>query len=337
MRLLLRGLALFWVMAAAYGGGQIARGEPPPTGPAATADSVPLEEEVARLIVRLDSDTFAEREGAMQRLREIGQPALAALHGAAEHRSTEVRRRAQMLVRELILGPRRREIAAFCALPDEQLDVERGMWLIARIFNPQVKQQELSRQLDEIAAEVRTRLGKEIVPARAAPQALVAAMRQVLFVEYGFRGNAADYHNPDNGALDRVLATRKGQQIMLSHVCLGVARRLDVPIVAVPSSLNYIVKYDGSRAPPGFPKLDIYFHPYQQGKVLSREDRVREFPMHDPDRMVPPDTRRQALARMLRNLVTALEERRTYEHLKEVQEMLEWLRVNDPAPVPLRQ
>jgi regulator of sirC expression with transglutaminase-like and TPR domain len=122
-----------------------------------------------------------------------------------------------------------------------------------------------------------------------------------------FAGNTEDYSNPDNSSLEKVLATRKGLPITLSRIVVLVARRLDVPIVGVPASGRYIVKYDGSRAPVGFGKDDIYFHPFEGGKVLSREDRRMLFPSHDPDVMVPPDNNREALTRMLRNLTSHLD------------------------------
>ncbi|MEX2027338.1 MAG: hypothetical protein WEH44_08550, partial [Pirellulaceae bacterium] len=54
----------------------------------------------------------------------------------------------------------------------------------------------------------------------------------------------------------------------------------------------------------GYPRTDIYLDPFGGGVVLTREDRLRLFPDYDPDRMVPPATRRETIARILRNIVT---------------------------------
>jgi hypothetical protein len=298
--------------------------------PAAKTEGA-LQAEIEKLILLLDADRFEDRERASRRLAEIGLPALAALQEAQRERSSEARRRAGNLVHSLMHGPRLRELAAFAAVPDDKLDVERGMWHIARILEPDVKFDELARQLDDLALRVRQRLAG-IEAAKANPQQVVTAMCGVLFLEDGFVGNFNNYHDPANSSLARVLATRKGLQITLSHVCLAVARRLDVPLVGIPASLNYIVKYDGTRAPAGYSKEDIYFHPYQRGKILTREDRRREFPTHDPDKMVPPDTSRQSLTRMLRNLITALSENRRTEQLKEAEEFLIFLTALEKEP-----
>lgn len=291
------------------------------------------QDKIARLIRELDGDRYEGREQASQALREIGTPALAALRQARQHASTEVRWRARAIVDDMTVGVRRRELTAFCSQPDERLDLEQGMWLIARIVDPEVQRSEITKQLDALAQRVRQRLGKDVDPATADPQAALGALRQVLFVEEGLTGNPTDYYNPENNAVHRVLATRKGLPIIVSHITIAVARRVKIPIVGVPVS-PYIVKYDGSRAPPGCAKDDIYFHPYENGRVLSREDRQKEFAGEDPDRMEPEGSRREMLLRMLRNLKTACSNRGQAEKLEQVEELTALLEAFDKAEEP---
>jgi regulator of sirC expression with transglutaminase-like and TPR domain len=283
------------------------------------------DQQIARLIQQLDADSFEVREGAARQLREIGRPALAALQRAATHPSLEVRWRAKAIAEGMTAGVRLREFTAFASLPDERLDREEGMWLIARILNPEVKKQDLRRQLDALADRVRKQLGKGVDPTSADPQIVVAALRQVLNVDQGFTGNVEEYNHPDNSSLERVLATKKGLPILLSHVAIAVSRRLSVPIIGVPASGRYIIKYDGSQAPPGFAKEDIYLNPFEDFKILTRDDRARAFPIHDPDTMVPPDTSREALTRMLRNLIPDLENRGEMDKLRHAQQLLDLL------------
>ena len=58
----------------------------------------PDDTEVERLIKQLGSDAFKEREAAMKRLQEIGEPALDALDKALSSDDAEVRRRAEYIV-----------------------------------------------------------------------------------------------------------------------------------------------------------------------------------------------------------------------------------------------
>jgi regulator of sirC expression with transglutaminase-like and TPR domain len=294
-----------------------AAGAQPPEQPVATTD------QLDRLIEQLDSDSFEAREDAARALRAIGRPALAALEKARGHKSLEVRWRARAIAEAMTAGVRLRDFTAFAALPDDKLDLEQGMWLIARILDPDVKKQNLTRQLDELADLIRKKLGKGVDPPTADPQVVVAAVRQVLHVEKGFTGNVDDYNSPDNSSLARVLATRKGLPILLSHVTVAACRRLKVPIVGVPAGGRYIIKYDGSKAPAGFPKDDIYINPFEDFQILPPEAAAGV--------AVPLDTPREALTRMLRNLLSDLEGRGEPDKLQQAQELIDLLEVYGPA------
>ncbi len=75
--------------------------------PPKPADSKPIAQaDIERLIRRLGSDSFADREEAMKELRRLGKPALEALRtAAATNRDKEIRRRAAELVDKLLEPP----------------------------------------------------------------------------------------------------------------------------------------------------------------------------------------------------------------------------------------
>lgn len=301
----------------------IASGQPPeqPLPPLTAAAAA----EIRKLVGELDSDVFAIRERATQRLKEMDERVVPFLEEAAKSPSFELRTRATWILKLVRVDP----LDAFCALPDSQLDVEQGMFFVAQIINPKASKVDITRQLDDIAAKVRAKLGKDVRPATADPQVVVTALRQVIFEDLKFTGNTEEYRHIDNCSLERVLATRKGLPFTLSRMVMLVARRLEVPIVGVPASGQYLVRYDGMQAPAGFPKEDIYFHPFLGGKVLSREDRQKMYPNHDPDVMVPPDTNRAALIRLLNNVETALEHDPTQsEKFARAKRMMELLQLH---------
>ena len=285
--------------------------------------SVASQDQLERLIQQLDADSFEARENATRALRAIGKPALAALEKARGHKSLEVRWRAKAIADGMTVGMRLREFTAFASLPDDKLDLEQGMWLIARILDPKVKKHDLTRQLDQLAERVRQKLGRGVDPVTADPQVVVAAVRQVLHVERGFTGNVDDYNNPDNSSLARVLETKKGLPILLSHITVAACRRLKVPIVGVPAGGRYIVKYDGSKAPAGFPQDDIYINPFEGFQILPPEAAAGV--------AVPLDTPREALTRMLRNLLSDLEGRGKLDQLQQAQELFDLLEGYDTA------
>lgn len=262
-------------------------------------------ERISALIAQLGSAFFEEREAAATSLREIGSPAHSQLTDALKHKSVEVRSRAAAILRQLVRIPLEEAFQTFARQPTEKLDIEEGMWLISRILNPGIAREPLTRQLDDIAKAVRKKLG-DVEPKSIDPQRVVTVLREVVFEDEKFGGNFEDYGNPANSSLEKVLASRKGLPILVSHVVIAVARRLEIPIVGLPTPGRYIVKYDGQQAPEGFPRRDIVFDPYNNGKLLEREDRLELFPGRDPDQLVSPSSSREALIRMLNNLESHL-------------------------------
>lgn len=283
--------------------------------------------EIKRLIEDLDAPSFQKREAASRRLMEIGESTVELLDEATRSPSSEVRTRAHAILRTLHVRPLRAAFMELAKQPDDRISVERGMWLIARILNPKVRREDLSRQLDEIANRVRTRLGANVNPRTADPTRVVEAMRVVIFEEYKFIGNVADYVNPDNSSLEKVLAQRKGLPIILSHIVVAVGDRLGVPIVGLPTPFRYIVKYDASRAPPGFKVEDIFLDAFGGGKVLSRDQFANLFQGVTPE-SITPGTRRSVLIRMMTNLEQHLFERGQSEKAYQVLEFKQILANN---------
>jgi regulator of sirC expression with transglutaminase-like and TPR domain len=283
---------------------------------------------VAQLIRDLDADRFSIRQLAHERLIEIGDPALPQVVAASASQTPETKYRAKQIVRSIQHRSLRLGFSKLAEQPDEQIDLETGMWLIARIVHPEARRDEMGRQLDELAARVRKRLGDGVEPSAANPRQVVEALSQVLFVEQQFTGNAANYDDPDNSSLDRVLATRKGLPILLSHVVIAVTGRLKVPIVGLAMPGRYMVKYDGSLAPDGFAKDDIIIDPYG-GTILSVDELPTIIPGFDRDRHLRPDTKRSALTRMLRNLATDLAGAQQFEKAEQAEEFHSLL---DAAP-----
>lgn len=298
-------------------------------------DRTPLDvarrKQIETWIEQLDDDRYEVREAASRQLFHAGEEAVPWLQPASRHPSPEVRFRVQEVLRSLAQAPLRRlkgEIEAFCAQGDERLDVERAMCLISRLMDRQAAPGDLVRLLDEMGAKVTERLAKDGDPAKADPHKAVAAIQQVVFKDYAFRGNEEDYGNPHNCSLAFVLKERKGKPILLAEITVAVARRAKVPIVGIPADGRYVAKYDGAQAPTGFPRDDIYLDPFGGGSVLSRDDRLRLFPDYDPDRMVPPGTNRVVIARILRNIVADYRNRRDQEDVdgcELAQHMLELL------------
>jgi regulator of sirC expression with transglutaminase-like and TPR domain len=280
----------------------VARGQGPDAAAPSPAVSV---EQIRALVAALDSPQFSQRDLATRKLQDLGEAAYEELLAATGHSSREVRSRAASILKGAQYRTLLREFEKLSGKSDARIDVEYGMWLIARILNPRVQRATLQKPLDDLARRVRVRLGPNVDVRKVPPAQALETLRLVLYEEQRFAGNERDYTNPENSSLEFVLANRRGLPIMMSHVMIAVAHRLEWPLVGVPLPGRYIVRYDSARAPEGSPKEDLYFDAFA-GRAMTLEDLARQFGQRDVEALIEGSTNRQILIRMMNNLESHL-------------------------------
>lgn len=127
----------------------------------------------------------------------------------------------------------------------------------------------------------------------------VGELARALFVDAGFGGDVADYHDPRNSYLDEVLRRRIGMPITLSVVMIEVGRRCGVPCVGVGMPGHFLVGGD-----------DGFVDPFHGGVVVDAAgarrifDRLRPGAPFLPSYLDPVGPR-AILARILANLVAS--------------------------------
>src|ERR1700719_3680529 len=102
-----------------------------------------------------------------------------------------------------------------------RIEIDRAALEIARIEYPDLDAGACIGQLDAWALGVAERAHD-----LSDGPGFIEAANRYLFVELGFRGNEADYYNPANCCLNRVIETRLGIPITLSIIYMEIARRL---------------------------------------------------------------------------------------------------------------
>ncbi len=136
--------------------------------------------------------------------------------------------------------------------------------------------------------------------AAASPEPTFDAVRTLLFVTEGFRGNADDYGDPRNSFLDAVIERRCGIPITLSVLLIEVARRNGIEVLGIGMPGHFLVR----EAAVG----DRWYDPFHGGARLELLDCARLFaalhgairPLEAAD--LAPTPPRAILARMLANL-----------------------------------
>ncbi len=172
-----------------------------------------------------------------------------------------------------------------------RIELDRAALEIARIEYPDLDAGRYIGQLDEFAAVIAER-AEDLNDG----EKFIHATNEYLFGELGFEGNEADYYNPDNSCLNRVLETRRGIPISLSVIYIEVARRLAKPVSGVGLPGHFIVLYDDGR-------FRAWIDPFHAGAVVdeARCCELAQMETLDKELLAPVD-KRYIVMRMINNL-----------------------------------
>ncbi len=178
---------------------------------------------------------------------------------------------------------------------DAEIDLARTALLIAKTEYPALDLERYLFWLDRLAAEAGARrLARD-------PLGRLHRLREFLFGEIGFRGNVKEYFDPRNSFLNDVLDRKLGIPITLSLVLMEVGRRLglDIKGIGLPAHFIVGVEIEGDQ---------VLLDPFHGGTLLTPDSaqevvsRVLGRPVTLQEEHFAPVTKRQFLARVLRNL-----------------------------------
>ena len=191
------------------------------------------------------------------------------------------------------------------------IELDRVALEIAGIEYPNLNPEPYIAQLDEFAFAIANR-AHELSDA----EEFIEAANTYLFGEAGFQGNDADYYNPDNSCLNRVIESRMGIPITLSVIYIEVARRLAKPVSGVGLPGHFLVQYDDGR-------FRVLIDPFHGGAIVNEERccELAQMQALDPE-MLAPVGKRYIAMRMINNLRRIYFARRDAEKVVRVLDLL---------------
>ena len=258
-----------------------------------------LNEKKLHDLFRLLSDPNDRVAATIQdQLIQYGEPVLPYLIDAEQQDPTLGERLADVRDEIRFLGVKE-EFQQCCAADGDNIDLEVGAFLIAKLAYPTLDIAYYSQLIEDLAQEVRPRLTP-----RSLPHQMIQTFNQYLFEEKAFRGNRTDYYDPENSFMNRVLERRIGIPISLSILYLLLGQRLGLPVKGVGMPGHFLIKVDTS---PPFLYVDCF-----NGGIFLRESDCKKFLTESGIGFEPyylePSPNPVILARMLENLV------RIYQH-----------------------
>jgi regulator of sirC expression with transglutaminase-like and TPR domain len=194
--------------------------------------------------------------------------------------------------------------AHLLACDDDRIDLTRACLLIAEDAYPGLDVESYVCEVERLALRLRGRLSRT-----AGAEEKVVALNEYLFGDLGYSGNAGDYYDPRNSYLNEVMDRRTGIPLTLSVLYMELGRKIGLPLEGVSFPGHFLVRV---RMRGGMLVLD----PFSGGEPQAEQDLrdrlkrviprdatggipVRDLPL---DQFLEPATKRQILARLLRNL-----------------------------------
>lgn len=179
--------------------------------------------------------------------------------------------------------------------PDADIDLAEAALLIALEHDPRIDLAACQEALHNLGRRAESRITGPLAPS-------AETLCHFLAGEEGFRGNTADYYNPDNSYLHRVLDARTGIPISLAVIYLSVAGHLGLAAAGVSFPGHFLIRVEtaGSDEP-------TLIDPFA-GRALSVRDceellRVSSRGALPFTReLLAPAAKREILRRMLGNL-----------------------------------
>jgi regulator of sirC expression with transglutaminase-like and TPR domain len=187
---------------------------------------------------------------------------------------------------------------------DSEIELDLAALYLAGEEYPNLDLAHYLNLLDRIATEV-----DEAAAKVEGETSLVDSLNRYFFDLQGYSGNAADYYNPDNSYLNRVLDTRQGIPITLAVIYLEICRRLGIAAHGVGLPGHFIIALED---------LDLFLDPFNGGQLLSAADCRRLvqdlFGTHFPwrEEFLAAYTKHEILFRMLTNLKAIYARNRDY-------------------------
>jgi len=258
-----------------------------------------LTREIAALFSLLDDPQPLVQAAVFDRLFHIGEESVPILLELSDAKRGENRDRVEEFIKQLRIRMATQRLTAAFDRPDTQIELEEGVFILAKFGFPDLDTITMRSQLDDMARDIAILSGT-----RSTAFERFMRLRSYLFTELGFLGNREDYYNPDNSFMNKVLESRRGIPISLSTLMMLLGQRLDIPLKGIGMPMHFLLQYDdGTRS--------FYIDPFTSGMIITTEQCEAMLSSSGikltPD-MLAPVSNRDILERMWRNLYLAYQQ-----------------------------
>lgn len=209
---------------------------------------------------------------------------------------------------------------------NEQDDLFKGCSIIARYQYPDLDENKLKKQLNQIKQDVWLELHDDLTALEK-----VKIINHILFEVHQFGGNITNYHAPQNSFINVVLETKKGNPVMLSVIYTLICKELQIPVYGVNLPQHFVLAYVNDLAnlfDPSHKTLSdnilFYVNPFSKGLIFNQSDIdsfIKQLKIEPETKYYLPCSNLDIIKRILNNLIYSFDKMGYAEKVKELKDL----------------
>lgn len=282
--------------------------------------------EVIALITLLDDPDETIYTQVKERFIMLGPPAIPHLETAWENSfDMLMQKRIEGIIHNINFEALNKALRIWAE--HEQEDLFKGMCILARYQYPDLDENKLKKQLQQIKQDVWLEIHDDLTGLEK-----VKIINHILFEVHQFSGNITNYHAPQNSFLNVVLETKKGNPVMLSVVYALVCKELNIPVYGVNLPQHFVLAYVNDFAnlydtnhKTLSDNILFYINPFSKGLIFNQGDIdsfLKQLNIEPENKYYLPCSNLEIMKRMLHNLVYSYEKLGYVDKVNELKSLL---------------
>ncbi len=277
-------------------------------------------ESLIKLLDDPDTEISALVEG---KILSFGNDAIGYLENAWEQSFDAVlQERIENLVHKIQFSNVKQELQLWAMTGS--FDLLQGLLIINKYQYPDLDEQKLINQIEEIKREIWMQLLYDMSAIEK-----VKLINHTLYHTFGFSGNTGNHQDPNNSYLSQVLESKKGNQISLAAIYSIIAQKLDIPIYGVNLPQHFILAYFDEAQETDFESgVLFYINAFNKGFIFGKRDVdafLKQLNIHPDKQFYEPCTNEDIIKRVIRNLISSYDKQSAVDKVRELEELLKIL------------
>ncbi len=234
----------------------------------------------------------------------------------------DIQKRLEVLIHEIQFKKVREDLKDW--LDEGARDLLRGCIIVARYQFPELREDEIEYELGKIRKDIWIELNENLTALEQ-----IKVFNYVFYDMHGFQGNIADYHDPHNSFINKVLEKKTGNPLSLGIIYMLVAQSLDIPVRGINLPEHFILAYTGSTLDPDTLEFKdnnvlFYINAFSRGVVFSYKDIetfLKQLKQEERPEFFNPCSNKEIIRRMLNNLMHTYDKRKDIVKLDEIKQL----------------